>query len=460
MADQAQPDVVAEEAESKNDVDMNFFAIGNYFLGAIESLRDVHGGLAAAAENLDDLDSLLTAPGKIFRENATDKERQAVKAIFERVVPEGGVDRGTFIREVFEATKDTSWGVEFVSGMAEMALRRRRAPLFHGAMLTSFVSSLEAHFAHLATEYFEAAPEALHDLPKESLKEFSLRDIQAMSSIENAVENAIESRVSDLTFGNLAGWRSFFKDRMKVDLAELSVPWKLVQEIFERRNCVVHHDGRASKRYIAATGSSLQIGDVLTVTDDYAQRAVSAIELLGIQLHVAVWRKFSKNLPALTTWLEGASFSALKKEQWSTSLGLYETWGSLPLSQNEQLMARVNLFLAKKGIDGIESVRSEIVEWDVSGLDEIYTFAKACLVDDLDKAFEMIPVLIEREKLGGWALATWPLTKALRADSRISDYDEEMKEYLSEAVEKSGSRDDDSNLPGADEASDGEGEVG
>jgi hypothetical protein len=419
--------------------DQRFQALGQYFLRTVESLRQTHEGLADAARDLDDLSSIIGPVAERVAREATSEQQSAVRAVFDSV-PEDGVDPGDFIRRMWEATSDAPWGPDLVSAISETAQRRPREPLFHGAMLTSAVSSVEAHFAHLAEEYFRAAPDALHDVPKDSAKEFSLRDVMGMDSIEDAVETAIESRISDLSYGNLTGWKAFFRDRLKVDLGDLAPDWDQIIEIFERRNCIVHHEGSASKRYVRAVGSGT-VGNGLETDYDYVQVAIGALELLGIRLHVAVWQKFNKSAIDVITWLEAASFAVLRREQWSTSLALYETWQTLPLTRDQALLAHVNLLLAKKGLHGLDATRGEIEAWDVSGLDEIYTFAKATLLDDLDRAFAMAPALIEREKLGGWALATWPLTKGMRSDARIQQYADLMKEYLSESTS---SGDDDS----------------
>ena len=137
----------------------------------------------------------------------------------------------------------------------------------------------------------------------------------------------------------------------------------------------------------------------------------------------------------------------MRIERWDTSLALYETWRGLPLTGEEKLMAHVNRLLAKKGISGL-AARPEIDEWDVSGLDELYAFAKVCLLEDLDRAFALVPDLVAREKLGGWALATWPLTIVLRADPRIQACADDMKDYLSETAGDPGDAEDPDDLIG------------
>ncbi|MDI2099563.1 hypothetical protein [Ruicaihuangia caeni] len=430
MSESALPAAVEPATISHLSVDQRFLGLGDYFLQAVERLRDTHAGLASAAQRLDDLSSVFDGARSRMAREATTEQKAIVVEVFDSV-PESGMAREEFIRRMWEATSDFSWGPDFVGALVDAAHRQPREPLFHGAMLTSAVSSLEAHLAHLAEEYFRAAPEALHDLPRESAKEFSLRDILAMSSIEEALEAAIESRISELSYGNLAGWRAFFKDRMKIEMPEMALDWSALIEVFERRNCIVHHEGRASRRYVRSIETQVSVHDTLQTDRDYVQQAISALELLGIRLHVAVWRKFTTDASLVGEWVEATSFAALRREEWATSLHLYETWRSLPLSNHESILAHVNLLLAKKGIHGLTAAQAEIEAWDVSGLDEIFAFAKYSLLEQLDEAFAMVPELLQRGKLSGWALAVWPLTKPLRADKRIQKYAGIMQDHLS-----------------------------
>lgn len=98
-------------------------------------------------------------------------------------------------------------------------------------------------------------------------------------------------------------------------------------------------------------------------------------------------------------------------------------------------MAKVNLWIARKNLNGLDSIRNEVSKWDVSGSDEIYDFAKLCLLEELDPAFAMLPVMIEREKIGGEGVATWPLLTPLREDPRIQRFADIMRDYLSEEAD-------------------------
>jgi hypothetical protein len=416
--------VTAEESRQPQ-----FGFVGRELDHHFEALRDTFVGLRAAAKELDNPEHSSRAPLEIQRQ-MSDEDREALRSVFEGL-PEDGFTLRQLSDELWEAFKDKPWGPDFTLHVMSGLTRTKRQPIFHNAMLISVVAAFEAHLARLATEYYVAAPEALHDVPKEAPKEFSLRDLQEMRTIADAIQVAIESRVSQLTFGSLATWRKFFSDRMNVDMSSLAIAWPAIQEIFERRHCVVHSEGRVSRRYANAIKGA-EIGHHLAVDAKYVEAAIDALEVLGIQLLIAVWSKFSRDKGEIQAWLEGVAFRALIADRYQVSLALYSTWQNLDLPQISKHMAKVNIWLALKGLHGLDSIRADVEAWDVSGSDELFQFAKYCLLEDLDNSFALAATLVERDKLDGKSLAMWPLTEVMRRDSRIQKFKDIMQDFISE----------------------------
>ncbi|TQL42980.1 hypothetical protein FB468_0991 [Leucobacter komagatae] len=344
-------------------------------------------------------------------------------------VPDEGLSAQELVDRVFEAVKHTAWGPEFALNFMRRVYRTPRGPIFHNSMLISAVSAFETHLARLAEEYYRCAPAALHDLPRESVKEFSLRELQDLGSVDEAIEIAIERRVTQLMFGSLTDWKKFFADRIKLDFADYAQIWDEVKEVFERRNCVVHNDSRASRRYVQ-NYSETEIGAPLYADVAYVEWAIERLELLGVLFHTQVWVKFALNQKEVIDALEITAFEALKDQRWVFSRALYEKWTQLPLSQAESHMAKVNLWITSKEEHGLAAIQSEVEAWDISGSDELYSLARLCLLDQVDGAFKLLPALIDRDKIDGRALATWPLLRPLREDPRINEHSEIMREYL------------------------------
>lgn len=412
--------------------DDRFRFIAQDFGDAIEALRETHDELSPAASELDSVDHVWDSAFESVKP-LTHEDRLLLRSVFDDV-PESGLTSRQVVDRLWDRVKDTEWGPIFTYNFVRRVHRPRRQPIFHNAILISVVAAFESHLSKLAEEYYRAAPDALHKLPREAVKEFSLRELQALGSIEDAIEMAIEQRVTALSFGSLADWKNFFSERMNIDLAKISGDWDSIYEAFERRHCIVHSEATASRRYIR-NHPDVELREPLSADGDYVRRTMERLELLGMLLHMAVWTKFALDRQEVVDVIESRAFALLKEGRWEFSLRIYESWQGLPLSQAEQSMAKVNVWIARKNLHGPESIRDEVTTWDVSGSDEIYEFAKLCLVDDIDGAFEMLPMMVERDKVAGKELATWPLLSPLREDPRIQQYAEIMRDYLSDEAD-------------------------
>jgi hypothetical protein len=437
-ADSVEGDEEVEDAVLTLDDRFRFNA--QNFQDAMEALREMHTELAMAASGLDNLPNLFRDSVKASKRLSTEEGQVFIPLLKELagMVDESGqglISAEDLVDRVFDLVMDEPWGPEFALAFLRRTYRPRREPIFHSSILISVVAAFEAHLGELAKKYYHAAPAALHDVPKESAKEFSLRELQEMGSIELAVDRAIESRVAKLTFGSFADWRRFFDDRLKINMAELTLDWKAVTEILERRHCIVHHGSQASRRYVS-NFPGVEQDDDLQVDADYVEEAIARLELLGLLVSFEMWRKFAIDEEELITAVESIAFMALKEQRWGFSLSIYKWWQGLSLPEYEQRQAKVNIWVARKGLEGLDSIANEVRAWDVSGSDEVFAFAKYCLLEDLDSSFAALPRLIEMEKVGGKALATWPLLEPLRADERIHNYDSIMRDYVSDETDQ------------------------
>jgi hypothetical protein len=415
------------DADLELTLDDRFRFLTGEFRDSIEALRETHAELAPAASQLDSLDQIWDSTF-ISSKRLTRDDLQLLRPAF-LDIPEEGLNGHDMVQRVWDAVKDADWGPSFAFDFSRRLFRPKREPIFHNAILISLVAAFEASLSRLATEYYRAAPEALHRLPKEAVKEFSLRELQSMGSIDDAIEIAIERRVNSLMFGSLADWKKFFSERMNIEMGDLISDWGAIQEVFERRHCLVHSEGKASRRYIRNYPQTRHL-QPLDVDAAYVEGAMGLLELLGSLLHMTVWSKFALDGQQVIDEMERIGFSALKDERWEFSLTVYEAWQTLPLSGVERQMSLVNIWIARKNIDGIPSIANEVAKWDVSGSAEIFTLARLCLLEELDEAFALLPIMMEHGHVGGQALATWPLLAPLREDKRIQSYADVMRDFI------------------------------
>ncbi|WP_426736893.1 hypothetical protein [Plantibacter sp. 2H11-2] len=422
---------VVQDGSTEWDPDLEFYATGQAFTRAMDALREVHSGLSDGAGLMDAPEQAMASP-KVLRtldQDSSNRLRVVLKSIFAT----GDVTRDGFLHRLYEAIEDEPWGSRVFLGFSEMVTRHKRSPIFHAAMLTSTVSRFEAHLAMLASDFFHTAPASLNQVSREEAKEFSLADLQNLGSVDAAIQAAIESRINKLQFGSISDWKGFFKDKLKVDLS-LLCDWDEVREIYERRNCVVHHNGVASQRYVAAVSNGITVGDILEVDAAYTSRAVVVLEALGTLLLAAVWRKLGADADGPNMFLNRVAYDAMLAERWQYSQVLNENILANARDESEKHVAQVNVWLTLKNIHGLEYIRADVEGWDLSASNDRYLLAQAALLNELDACFRYIDALLEREDLTAEDLATWPLLKDVRSDARSEKYGDLIRRYIEEDV--------------------------
>ena len=82
-------------------------------------------------------------------------------------------------------------------------------------------------------------------------------------------------------------------------------------------------------------------------------------------------------------------------------------------------MSKVNFWISAKEKYGLDSVRKDIENFDVSALEKVFSLAKVVLLEEYDKATEIIESLLEKEEIGTNEINQWPLFKKYRTSSQF-----------------------------------------
>ncbi|MCC3264676.1 hypothetical protein [Arthrobacter gengyunqii] len=400
-----------------------------------DSISDL---LEELVPHVEQLDGSAQEVSRLFGSSNVDfsnNDRLAIATFFR-----DNLTRTVSLREMinilFDKHFDTAWGQFLINALHKHVTYSPKLPILTNSLITSIIGGFEVALAKTTTEYYRASPNALLATPKDRQKEFSLQDLKQLGSIEEAVEAAIASRVDDLLFGSLAGWRRFYKDKMNIDFSELSIDWATTDEIFQRRHIIVHNGGRASTRYINSTGRTDITKDELIASDDrYVRMALDHLFVLGYLVTAAAWEKFTDSPGESCDDVQRMGYVLLTRRRWQaakriSSFGVDHATDSLTAH-----MCQVNAWIAEKGMKGLGSIEKAVRAWDVSALSKDFQLAKYCLLDDLDKAFDMLPPMLEANTIGGESLLEWPLLEGVRADARFLSLKEYVKRTLDDEVQ-------------------------
>jgi hypothetical protein len=312
--------------------------------------------------------------------------------------------------------------------LADYTLRPlKRESLVGRAFLIAAVSSFEILFSKLARVVCQHNPSAL---PKSDYA-FTLEELTQYSSIDEAREVLITRRIDSLLMESIDGWAKWLGRTVSVDLSEIVGDWKVIREIFARRNILVHADGRISARYLQVLRSAsidvtgLTVGQELQVSRPYLEDALERLLALGTLLVFRIWSRLQKTgLNESAGWVVSNQNFLVRNQMWTAVQLVSDQFISVECLRSTSLALRINGWLASKRSKGVESIASEVSEWDTTGLARRYEMIKYLLLDEVELARPIVSQEIEGHRLSKFETKTHPLFI-------------EYREYLSERPQTS-----------------------
>jgi hypothetical protein len=321
----------------------------------------------------------------------------------------------------------------------------RRGNLVRSSLLVTAMSAFETLVAGLATQHYMRFPSALGGAEKE----FSLQDLKALGSIEDARDVVIARKVETLLFGSLTDWAEWFGRRLRLDAVELAADWPTLFEAMQRRHVIIHSASRVSRLYVQRMSeygeAKAAIGDELIVGADYLAEALSQLRVFGVRLAIRCWASWTDESVVIAGRFAELIYDALLKEQWAVACELAEDAQVLSVTERDVQTARCNCMIARAEMLGLDSVRDEVEAWDVSALSPEFRMAKAALLRHHDDVAIAIPSLFRADLLGLRQVDEWPLLRHFRADERFPDVRAALLEQIErgKAAEDEPARSDD-----------------
>lgn len=199
---------------------------------------------------------------------------------------------------------------------AAIAVERMKLSRGHGlalgGLLSIEVSLLEDLARGLASALHEGQPSRLRST------QISFEDAERAGSID-AIRNLAIGRRVDSVMSSAESWMKWFsaKGQLGTPVVDLAADSSRFTEVLHRRHAVIHAGGRVTPRYLRATGSGLDEGDLLDVDLEYVRAASSELAAVGIGLLTQVAQlldrsssigfalrseAITQDLPALGLW--------------------------------------------------------------------------------------------------------------------------------------------------------------
>lgn len=296
----------------------------------------------------------------------------------------------------------------------------KRALLLRSLLATS-VSALEVLVGNLAGVYYRAHPGALGG----DEKEFSLSDLQAFRTLDDATEAAVARRVDDLLRESLRGWGTWFRRTSKIESPEIALDFDRLVEVIERRHTIVHHGGKVSRQYIANVrvpdAAGLKVGASLEVDDAYFRGALQDLLVFGVLLAARMWaHQVPSDRRRIDSEVDWTHYELMSRGQWDASLKVTDAVCAY-IADDEMSRTRsaMNAWLARKRLYGLDAIRDEVTTLDVSASAPLVAFVRAALLEQVDEAIELLEMCIETKSITPSELREWPILEDVRGDPRF-----------------------------------------
>jgi len=309
----------------------------------------------------------------------------------------------------------------FIRKMVRSAVAPRE-DLLNSSLLTLAVAALENLLALLVTEHLRRFPGML----EAEEKAFSLADLQAIGSIDDARTVLIERRVDSFMRKGVDDWSKWAGKTLGAGFDELCIDLDSVKEMFQRRHLVVHAGGIVNRMYLERAPLSRdmpELGSYLPTTADYVFRALDEFEVLGDLLLFSAWNKWMKEDDRETGRREFESriLELMAAKRWRVVQRLCERAVELDFPAVTHVVLKVNRWIAMKHLSRFDDeCRREVEEWDTSALSTVFVMARAVLLDNEKEALGLLEATLAARELSRRDAETWPLFIDLRKSRKFS----------------------------------------
>ena len=322
------------------------------------------------------------------------------------------------INDVISQNKEAAVVIGDIFNEMLFSSTMRYSDILRNNILISLVSFFELLIGDLLHTFYTLKPNALTGVEKE----FSFNDLRNYNNIDEIIEAVRNKRVDSVLRNSLEDWMKFFKNNFKIDFKTTVSEWDQFNEIFQRRNTLVHNGGRMSNQYIKKVSKSylaknqitVKEGNQLYVNEEYLNNAIDLFLTSGINLIATVWGKLcpdeNKNRNDL---LQKIVYRLMLNKEWKIAAEI-ELFLDRHIN-NDDLTTKFNYWLAMKNLNRLDEVFEEMSQYWKSGFDPIYELCYYGILDNKEQFYNCLPKavnhgLIERN------LLDWPMFEGIRKD--------------------------------------------
>lgn len=394
------------------------------FLEQLKAISEALDVLVPRARELDSMETVLAPFGEaISTLEASDKKE--ILGLLEDLERENASESYLpveFLHQAESRLGERRW-IDTLWPSAIKSLRHEfRTGLVLSGLLVSAVSSIEFIYRSVVSYRYVTHPSAppadQAGAPRAEEEAFTLSELLALGSLEEAKSRAVERRVERALAGSFSDWSAWCQKHLGFDFSQIAIDYPGLVEAVERRHIYVHNRGRASRTYLErlrvnGIPTEAELDDWLGFDEDYLRNLIMQAQVLGSLLAVLAIIKLDNDWADLAVGiLTDHIYELLVQGEWKAVESLCDAALRLKLEEETVWITRFNRWIAR-GHLGFDDL-GEASAIDMSAMSDKFKFAQMVLVGDLSSAIDLLPELIRNGQLDHRALVEWPLLAPLR----------------------------------------------
>lgn len=292
-------------------------------------------------------------------------------------------------------------------------------------MLAALIARYDAFLAQLIERLFYAKP----DMAKGIGSKLSFGELAAFSTMDEARQYVVEREAESVLRSSHDDQLKWFEDWTSIKVRDHIQEYGEFVELCERRNLLVHTDGRVSTTYLnnlkrhAVDTGELKAGDQLGVDQAYLEAAISVVVEVGYKLGLLCWDKFVPDeREKADLSIIHLSFELLLLRRFelvdnllSFILKAKKVW----VEDDSRLICVVNLAIAKRHAEDAEAANKILSTVDWSSTPRKFKVCVAAVRGDVEECVLQMRALGANDDITASSYKSWPAFESVRNDSRF-----------------------------------------
>ena len=249
------------------------------------------------------------------------------------------------------------------------------------------------------------------------------------SDIKDIKNRFLEKEIDEIMRKSISEWYEIFISNHKINFNEQSIVFKKFKEVYYRRNLVVHNQSIVNDDYLSNIETALKKGEKLKVDKAYLKEAFKWTVMV---IYDTFWslKKTSSSPKELEESFFEIGFKHMLDKEWQFSEHIYSLLKEEEdQSEADRICSMINYWISKKNQGGLEEIRKDIQEFDISARSGQFKVAKYALLDDFEGISEILEDIIDNE-IPASCIEQWPLFLQYRETENYLHFREAHKDLF------------------------------